>query len=207
MIMNPPSPSELPAIIEENWRFLRVKTEESGIPLDKAKAVFELLARYAPYLAADRYMAESFVWNQSRIASYVPLEMIRVLCETQRAIQDGIVSFEGHRQWQRWQDRLHKENVTTIKGETILSGAPSHKDDYHVSEFTVMESTAGYYIGTFYTHCDWTKTACKSCEDAGLRAGSQEPNSRETDYFDKIEEAKQALATYRLTGTLPRMRT
>ena len=81
-------------------------------------------------------------------------------------------------------------------GETILSGAPSHEDNPCISEFQVMRTGAGWYIGTIYTH-DGTE----------MEEGVTEANSRETDYFDSEVEAKVSLETYTDTGVLPRMRT
>jgi hypothetical protein len=61
-----------------------------------------------------------------------------------------------------------------LQGETILSGAPT---DERVSEFKVMKSAAGYYIGTSYTEPE----------------GYDVPNSRESEYFVTEELAKATL--------------
>jgi len=84
-------------------------------------------------------------------------------------------------------------------GETIMSGA---KVDDHVSEFQVLESAAGWYIGTHYTYCD--EPTCTNC--MGLPAGFKEPYSRETDYFPSQEAAQKALDDYRNGGLLEKER-
>lgn len=75
-----------------------------------------------------------------------------------------------------------------LPGETILSGAPV---DEHTSEFMVMKSFAGWYVGTMYRHKD-------------EHGEWEEPNSRETEYFATEAEAQAALASFKsgndLTG-------
>jgi hypothetical protein len=63
-----------------------------------------------------------------------------------------------------------------LPGETILSGAPETCPDcgVFVLPFEVLESGAGFYIGTM-------------CNDG--------PYSRESGYFPTREEAETALAT------------
>ena len=39
-----------------------------------------------------------------------------------------------------------------------------------------------------------------------MREGFQEPNSRETDYFDKKEDAEKALVEYKRIGVLEKAR-
>jgi hypothetical protein len=75
-------------------------------------------------------------------------------------------------------------------GETILTGAKSHEDDPHISEFKVMHTPGGWYVGTTYDG-DGYEEAC----------------SRETDYFDKEEQAAHALEVYQKTGCMPGART
>ncbi len=87
-----------------------------------------------------------------------------------------------------------------LRGETILSGG---KVDDHVSEFMVMSSPGGFYIGTVWTACECEE--CKKYLD-GLPLPYSEPNSRETGYFKTKEEAEKALATYKETDSLPEMR-
>jgi hypothetical protein len=77
-----------------------------------------------------------------------------------------------------------------MPGETVLSGAKSHKEDPHISEFIVLRSAAGWYIGTIQTSDE----------------GWLEPNTRETDYFDSQEEAQRALEKYKNTGILSKQR-
>lgn len=86
-------------------------------------------------------------------------------------------------------------------GETVMSGAVK---DEHVSEFQVLQSGGGWYIGTIYTYCEFP--SCSRCKGE-LPAGVQEPYSRETDYFDTELEAEAALALFQVEGELPRMRT
>lgn len=74
-----------------------------------------------------------------------------------------------------------------LLGETILSGAPTDG----VSEFKVMQSGAGYYVGTTFFDPD---------------INCQVPNSRETGYFRTYEEAEKALHTFEVTGVLPGQR-
>ena len=75
-----------------------------------------------------------------------------------------------------------------IKGETILSGAPVQDN---ISDFKVMRSAAGWYIGT-------------TCIDPEF--GCEFPNSRETGYFATKEEAEAELRTWKTEGFLPHHR-
>lgn len=77
-----------------------------------------------------------------------------------------------------------------MPGETILSGATSQREDPRISNFMVLKSGGGYYVGTLYNNDE----------------GWQEPNSRETDYFDTKEEAERALSLFNETGVLPKQR-
>ena len=84
-----------------------------------------------------------------------------------------------------------------LPGETILSGGVV---DHHVSEFQVMGSPGGYYIGTIWTCCG----ECEECkQEKWMPKGWQEPNSRETDYFDTREEAEKALEAFKKTNEMP----
>lgn len=70
--------------------------------------------------------------------------------------------------------------------ETILRGAP----DRHCGkklQFEVLQTSAGYYIGTF----------CHKCHS---------PYSRETDYFKLRSEAEQALRMWHEMRVMPRRR-
>ena len=69
-----------------------------------------------------------------------------------------------------------------LPGETILSGAPKTSN---VSDFKVMKSNAGWYIGTTIHEegCDF-------------------PYTRETTYFPSLKQAEEALLLYRNTGLL-----
>lgn len=94
-----------------------------------------------------------------------------------------------------------------MPGETVLSGGEGHDQNPHVSEFRVMRSPAGWYIGTVYIHCDWEKTGCKECEkEPWMAVGWTEPNSRETDYFEIESAAMVALEIYKATGDMPKDR-
>ncbi len=62
-----------------------------------------------------------------------------------------------------------------LPGETIRSGA----DSTDASEFKVMESANGFYIGTSYFDED---------------IGCEMPNTRESGYYNTYEEAASALA-------------
>ena len=86
-------------------------------------------------------------------------------------------------------------------GETILSGAVK---DEHVSDFTVLRSGAGWYIGTLFIYCG--RSECTRC-DGVFPEGYQEPNTRETDYFASEEEAKRALSDYHDSEIMPKQRT
>jgi hypothetical protein len=88
-----------------------------------------------------------------------------------------------------------------FSGETILSGAP--KND-HVSELQVLQSGAGWYIGTLFTHCEVQD--CTACGNP-LLAGMQVPYTRETDYFNSEEGAENALKKFQNSGILERQRT
>ena len=81
-----------------------------------------------------------------------------------------------------------------ITGETVLSGASSHEQDPLVSEFKVMHSNAGWYVGTTYL------------EEIGEEYQAQVPNTRETGYFATQADAEAALYTYIKYGTLPNQR-
>jgi len=68
-----------------------------------------------------------------------------------------------------------------MPGETIMTGA--NKGEFGkrgYSELKVMESSAGYYLGT-----DYTMDAYPS------------PGSRETHYFNLISEAESALEDWK----------
>ena len=64
------------------------------------------------------------------------------------------------------------------------------EDDPHVSEFKVMHTPGGWYVGTTYDG-----------------DGYEEANSRETGYFDTEKEAANSLDVYQKTGCLPGART
>lgn len=89
-------------------------------------------------------------------------------------------------------------------GETILSGAVN---DHHVSEFKVLESRAGHFIGTEYTFCG--DAECKRCGPLEVRfdEGITVPNTRETEYFERRDIAEKALQVYKTTGELLKRRT
>jgi len=94
-----------------------------------------------------------------------------------------------------------------MPGETVLSGAVNDK---HVSEFQVMQSPAGWYVGTLYTYCG--DKNCTRCNDdtpaeAPMPKGLQEPNSRETDYFRNEQEAEDSLEGFNADGEMEGMRT
>ena len=72
-------------------------------------------------------------------------------------------------------------------GETILGGANATV----ASEFKVMQSAAGYYIGTTYYDEEM---------------GGDFPYTRETHYFPDRESAEQALSDYEEYRVLPAMR-
>ena len=89
-------------------------------------------------------------------------------------------------------------------GETVLSQMEyGMKVSDHVSEFKVMESNGSFYIGTLFTYCG--NKECPDCKGE-LPKGFQEPNSRETDYFDKREQAEKALVEYKRLGVLEKAR-
>ncbi len=75
-----------------------------------------------------------------------------------------------------------------LPGETILSGAEFENG---VSEFMVLESNAGWYVGTLYYGED----------------GLTEPNTRETGYFPTEADAQDALDVFKKTGFLRGQRT
>src|SRR5215471_17040787 len=86
-----------------------------------------------------------------------------------------------------------KENM--IPGETILSQQKlGYEINPHTSEFKVLHSGGGYYIGTLFIACG--EKNCKECAeyifgDRILIKGQElDHNSRETDYFDTKEEAE-----------------
>lgn len=92
-----------------------------------------------------------------------------------------------------------------IPGETILSqkelGLPA---DPHISDFRVMHSGGGWYIGTVYVACG--ESSCEECSGWGpnnKKGQELEPGSRETDYFDSREKAEAALEEYKKSGDLP----
>lgn len=96
-----------------------------------------------------------------------------------------------------------------LLGETVLSGAESSKENSHVSEFKVMKSAAGWYVGTEWISCG--STECKECSFGtqilyGLKGQPIFPNSRETDYFNSKEEAEKALNMFLVSGVLDKQR-
>ena len=89
-----------------------------------------------------------------------------------------------------------------LPGETILSGARSHEQDSRISQFKVLRSAAGYFIGTQYTH-DGT---CCTNDGIHLCTDLVEPNSRETGYWRTKEDAEEALALFHKHGVMPGQR-
>jgi len=88
-------------------------------------------------------------------------------------------------------------------GETVLSRkAFGMEIDEHVSDFRVMSTGAGYYIGTVFTYCG----ECDACKKEGMPKGVSTPNSRETDYFKTSELAEAALEVFKVTGKLEKQR-
>ena len=74
-----------------------------------------------------------------------------------------------------------------MSGETIMTGA--NKGEFGkrgYSELKVMESSAGYYLGTDYTSIDHI-----------LMNAYPSPGSRETHYFNLISEAESALEDWK----------
>ena len=98
-----------------------------------------------------------------------------------------------------------------IPGETILSAkALGMKIDTHVGPFKVIRSEGSglFYIGTMWIACE--NSHCADCGQyhRNQSAGDElDYNSRETDYFEKKEDAAQALEEFNKTGTLLKMRT
>lgn len=99
-------------------------------------------------------------------------------------------------------------------GETVLSGGGKLSDgqmDTHYSDFQVMKSGAGWYIGTVWTACA-TETCSSDCAreynylPVEQRVRCQEPGTRETDYFETEAEAIAALVAFKETGDMPQMR-
>lgn len=98
-----------------------------------------------------------------------------------------------------------------IPGETIQSqkalGIPV---DHHMSDFKVLKSANGWFIGTMYLACG--EANCTECSeyrfDGSIPTKGYELDhgSRETDYFETEEKAKLALETYQKTGELPNER-
>jgi hypothetical protein len=98
-----------------------------------------------------------------------------------------------------------------IPGETVLSQGPKAETNPHYSEFKVMRSHggAGYYIGTMYLDCG--EPNCKECGDYAFgrerKKGTElDYNSRETDYFEKREDAEAALEQFKKSGFLDQAR-
>ena len=94
-------------------------------------------------------------------------------------------------------------------GETVLSSeGGAAKRDSHLSEFQVMSSAAGWYVGTVWTacaeeSCSWGCAKDYSWLPAEERVKTQEPGTRETGYFPNEVAAQNALETYKTTGELP----
>lgn len=89
-----------------------------------------------------------------------------------------------------------------MAGETVLSRkALGMEIDKHVSDFRVMSTGAGYFVGTVFKYC-----GCDSCKEEGMPEGVETPNSRETDYFKTHELAEAALEVFKVTGKLEKQR-
>lgn len=85
-----------------------------------------------------------------------------------------------------------------IPGETLQSQkALGMKTNSHYSEYQVLRSGGGYYIGTIWTACG----ECEECKKDGYDKGTMEPGSRETDYMT-LEQAEKTLEHYKKTGEL-----
>lgn len=96
-------------------------------------------------------------------------------------------------------------------GETVLSQkAIGMESDPHTSDFKVIRSGGGWYIGTMFLACG--EGSCKDCQDYAfgdrvlVKGQELDYGSRETDYFDTEAEANEALNEYKETGNLPGMR-
>ena len=94
-------------------------------------------------------------------------------------------------------------------GETILSQKELGQEvDSHISDFQVMHSGGGWYVGTTYVACG--EASCEECSGWGtnnVKGRELEPNSRETGYFKTEKEAKEALAGFKESGDLEGKRT
>lgn len=104
-----------------------------------------------------------------------------------------------------------------IPGETILSGGGRLADgskDPHYSDFQIMRTPAGWYVGTVWTACKKKEEACEQClEDYDFYPAEvwnkhliQEPGTRETDYFDTEAEALAALEGFKKSGVMAEAR-
>lgn len=98
-----------------------------------------------------------------------------------------------------------------IPGETVLSQQELGMEaDPHLSDFRVMHSGGGYYIGTVFQACGVAD--CKECSDyvfgdrVLVKGQELAPGSRETDYFETRKAAEDALEVYKKTGDLPNER-
>jgi len=98
-----------------------------------------------------------------------------------------------------------------IPGETILSAkALVMKVDSHVGPFKVIRSQGSglFYIGTMWLACgDSTCEDCSQYHRTPSIGDEIDYNSRETDYFEKEEDATKALERFKETGVLFKMRT
>jgi hypothetical protein len=87
-----------------------------------------------------------------------------------------------------------------IPGETVQSSkALGMEVDPHLSEYQVLRSHAGYYVGTTWNACG--RQDCSE-EECSWGEGFSQPGSRETDYFETREEAEKALEGFKKNGEL-----
>lgn len=94
-------------------------------------------------------------------------------------------------------------------GETVLSQKDlGQETDTHISDFQIMHSGGGWYVGTTYVACG--KSTCGECSGWGelnQKGRELEPNSRETEYFKTEKEAVKALEGFKKSGSLEGRRT
>jgi len=84
-----------------------------------------------------------------------------------------------------------------IDGETLLSGGGNADPNLdHITDFQVMNTGAGWYVGTGYISCGNYGKGCTSSDCDPERNPPVQPNSRETDYFATREEAEAALVEF-----------
>lgn len=145
----------------------------------KVRNLFDLLRRYAPLIAADPFVAGSFIQQYMHIDT-VSLDTIRNLTKLQRSLERTIYSHEEYRQWKerppvqtpepllspadieavqdRFREAIHR---LASKPQTDLQVTGPLKVGDHVALIMTVNGFEGQYC-----KCTWTDSSGRVRHDA-----------------------------------------